>query len=231
MGRRLVDALDAAGRVAVEDRGVLGVRRCGSRRRSADRGRGPRCRARPRRSRRATARTRCAARMSGRTTRRAASTPATGPAFSDRQQAPGVDGAEVGAVRAVEVDQLAAGQLQLEDARRLLVDLASRPRWRSARARDRRLFTGCSLPSGCRCRASRARRPLLAPPSSAPPFSACSCGDDRAAREQTRLCSSPDNFASRRRYHSSSITKCSFSSSRLCARICLSSRSVAASTR
>src|SRR5262249_13457540 len=131
--------------------------------------------------------------------------------------------------RPFEVHELPARELQLENASGFGVDLLPR------RGRD-----GRELPSeivhrlGPPFRLPMPSEPPLSPPPSAdappPPVAAASGAmSEPLVKRYVLRCVSI--FVSRRRYHSSSIAKCSFSSSRLCARICLRSASVAASTR
>src|SRR5262245_2238071 len=129
----------------------------------------------------------------------------------------------------VEIDQLSSRELQLEHAGGLGVDLLPR------RARDGRELSSQVVHRPCPpLRLPMPREPALLvaeSAASAPPAApACSRAiSEPVVNRYSLRCASI--VASRRRYHSRSIAKCSFSSSRLCARIAIRSESVAASTR
>src|SRR5581483_6850701 len=142
----------------------------------------------------------------------------------------GVHGSARGPERALEVDELAAGQLQLEDAGGLRVDLLP------GRVGDGgQLSLEIVHSPWPPFRLPIPREP--APPDAegcdapaSPPVAACSFPTMEPVLKRYSL-RWASMVGSRRRYHSSTIAKCSFSSSRLWARIDFKSGSVAASTR
>src|SRR5262245_57226537 len=210
MGGALIDALDAARRVPVEDRGVLGVgdAACG-----VDQGLELRILgaaldrvhllARELEVRAQLDEGQCL--------------PARGLDVGDgrlaqRLAATGVHGGGGGAERSLEVHELPAGQLQLEHAGGFRVDVLPR------RRRDGRELALEIVHSPCppfrlpmQCDPPSRSAP---PPPSPPPVLACS----RAMREPVEKMYSfrcASMVVSRRRYHSRSMAKCYFSSSRL----------------
>src|SRR5262245_146425 len=227
MHGRLVDALDATGRVAVEDRGVLGEGDASGR---VDQGLQLRVLGSALDSVHLLARQlEVRAQLDQRQCLAAGSLDVGDGRAAERLAAPGVDRGRGGAERAVEVHQLSAGELELEDPRGLGVDLLPRL------ARDGgQLALEVVHSPWPPFRLPMPSEPPPLPPASArsplPPVLACSCAisEPLVKRYSLRWASM---VASRRRYHSSSMAKCSFSSSRLWARISLRSPSVAASTR
>src|SRR5712691_5766933 len=223
----LVDALDAAGRVAVEDRGVLG---------EGDAGRGVEQRLELGVLRSALDRVHLLARELevGAQLDERHGLPPRGldvrrRRAAERLAAPGVDSGGGGTQGPVEVHELAAGELELEHAGGLGVDFVPR------RGRDggQLALEIVHIP----CPPFRLPMPSEPPPPpaapaspSAPAVPVCSMvTSEPLVKRYSFRCASI--FASRRRYHSSSMAKCSFSSSRLCAKISFSPSSVAASTR
>src|SRR5262245_20451644 len=225
MRRRPIDALDAAGGVAVEDRGVLGVgdpagrvderlelRIFGSALDGVDL---------------LTRELEIRAQLDEGHGLPARGLDALGRRAAERLAASGVDGAGRRPQRSFEVDELPPGELQLQDAGGLGVDLFPRG------ARDWRKLSLQIVHSPW--------PPFRLPMPSEPLPSALDWAAPSAAMAFSRAINEPlvnryslrcaSIVASRRRYHSRSIAKCSFSSSRLCARIAFRSPSVAASTR
>src|SRR6185312_7362973 len=136
-----------------------------------------------------------------------------------------------GPERPHEVDELAASQLQLEDPGGFLVDLLPRGGGDGGELTLEIVhspFPPFRLPIPSEPELDGADGPP--PPASPPPVAACSLAmiEPLLNRYSRRWASI---LASRRRYHSRSIAKCSFSSSRLWARMSFRPWSVAASTR
>src|SRR5439155_17461876 len=129
--------------------------------------------------------------------------------IAERLPAPGVHGSGGGAQRPVEVHELPAGELQLEDAGGLGVDLLPR------RGRDGRELPLQVVHSPCPpFRLPMPREPAPPPAASAPPSAAPAPACSRATSEplvKRYSLRRASIVASRRRYHSSSMEKCSFS--------------------
>src|SRR4029453_157487 len=140
-----------------------------------------------------------------------------------------IHGRRPGPERPVEIDQLAVGEPELEDAARLVFDLGpggvgygSEPALQVVHSSWPPPFR-LPMPSEPSDWPPVAAAPLCA---AAPlPLSVFSCAVIEPV-VNNRRCSSADILASRRRNHSSSMVKCSISSLRLCARISLSSTSM-----
>src|SRR5215470_2091586 len=223
----LLDALDAAGRVAVEDRGVLG---------ESDAGRGVDQGLKIWVPRSALDRVHLLARELevGAQLDEGQRLPPRGfdvgrRRAGERLPASGVHSGGGGTQGPIEVYELPAGELQLENACGLGVDLIPRRGRDGGELALEIVHMPCPpfrLPMP-----SEPPPPPAAPASPSPPAApACSMlTKEPLVKRYSFRCASI--LASRRRYHSSSMAKCSFSSSRLCARISFSPSSVAASTR
>src|SRR5690606_32197069 len=133
------------------------------------------------------------------------------------------------AERPAKIDESASRQQQLERTFRFRIDFFPR------RCRDRRVLAQEAVHTGsCARRLPIPRLPSSLAAAASPSLPPCSASSSIArtdfdVNEYVRKCSS--SIGSWRRSHSSVIAACSFSSSRLCRRISLSSSSCVASRR
>src|SRR5215470_16962518 len=227
MGGALVDALDAARRVPVEDRGVL---RVGYARRRGDQGvklhilgaafDGVHLLPRELEVR---------AQFDEGDDLPAGGLDVGERRFAERLPASGVHPSGGGAKRPLEVHELPASELQLEDAGGFRVDLLPRGR-REGRELSLEVVHRLCPPLRLPMPREPPPSPAPSPPPSPPPVLACSRAmSEPVVKRYSLRCASI--LASRRRYHSRTMAKCSFSSSRLWARISFRSGSLVASTR
>src|SRR5215510_334103 len=227
MGGALVDALDAARRVAVEDRGILRI---------GDAGRRVDQRLELRILRAALDGVHLLARKLEVRAQldEGHNLPPGGLDVGERRlverlPAPGVHRGGGGAERPLEVHELSASELQLEDTGGFRIDLLPRRR-RDGRELSLEVVHRLCPPLRLPMPREPPPSPASSPPPSAPLVFACSRAmSEPVVKRYSLRCASI--VASRRRYHSRSMAKCSFSSSRLWARISFRPGSIAASTR